>query len=108
LNQLLRLDPTFTNLVPGEYVIVVSTPNNCDFDCPSYVEVVPGNCLEEICDNDIDDDGDGLTDCEDPDCNDAPTSITGCLTFNNDHVTTTSTLMDPIVESQDFTIEPVV
>jgi len=30
--------------------------------------VDPGPCLETLCSNGLDDDGDGLTDCEDPDC----------------------------------------
>ncbi|MEM7510140.1 MAG: hypothetical protein AAF388_04345, partial [Bacteroidota bacterium] len=32
---------------------------------------------DEICDNGIDDDGDGLVDCEDPDCSGAATCLTG-------------------------------
>ena len=37
----------------------------------------------EICDNGIDDDGDGLTDCDDPDCNPTGTNIiNGCITVN--------------------------
>ena len=38
----------------------------CEFD---EVIVVDSICdPSEICDNGLDDDGDGLTDCDDPDC----------------------------------------
>ena len=38
-----------------------------DIDAIDYVL----SCVIEICDNGIDDDGDGLTDCDDPDCSPA-------------------------------------
>lgn len=46
--------------------ISTSAPNggNDGMSCPSAVAPV----FPEICDNGIDDDGDGLTDCDDPDC----------------------------------------
>ncbi len=36
---------------------------------------VPPCMVQEICDNNIDDDGDGLVDCEDPDCKDLEVTV---------------------------------
>jgi hypothetical protein len=41
-------------------------------DVTSVVEYVPGNVMEMVCDDDIDND-DGYTDCDDIDCNDNTT-----------------------------------
>jgi len=49
-----------------------------DASCHDTIRVLV-NCIPEICDNNIDDDGDGLTDCEDPDCG-QPTIIDAVLT----------------------------
>lgn len=43
------------------------TGSNDDFDLDAVTFSTAG-CIVEICDNGIDDDGDGLTDCEDPEC----------------------------------------
>lgn len=59
----------FTNLLDGSYTVLV---RNGSTGCiQSYVNnpvVLTDVSCTEICDNDIDDDGDGLTDCDDPDC----------------------------------------
>jgi hypothetical protein len=39
-------------------------------DVTVVVEYVPGVIMEMICDDDIDNDDDGYTDCDDIDCND--------------------------------------
>ncbi len=59
----------FQGLGPGNYAVRV---NNSVTGCftnysSNPVTLVAPNCFE-ICDNDIDDDGDGLIDCNDPDC----------------------------------------
>ena len=56
----------FENLEPGNYIITARNNSGC---LASKMMVVPGvaSCVE-ICDNGIDDDGDGLIDCDDPDC----------------------------------------
>ena len=45
----------------------------CPEDCG---HLAPGqSCPTEICDNNVDDDKDGLIDCEDPDCDSFPDAI---------------------------------
>ncbi|MDP2161083.1 MAG: hypothetical protein Q8K02_11410 [Flavobacterium sp.] len=52
--------------------------NGIDDDGDGFIDCADFDCNEspfcavEICDNGIDDDGDGFTDCEDFDCNDFP------------------------------------
>lgn len=41
-------------------------------DCEDFDCENSPDCLTEICDNGIDDDGDGFIDCDDFDCNDFP------------------------------------
>ncbi len=55
------------NIPPGTYDICVKTASNCGYspDCCFTFEVE--GCIE-ICGNGIDDDGNGLTDCDDPAC----------------------------------------
>ncbi len=70
-------------LIGGNYGIWLFAPDN--YDDPNYTvfDVYGGvaNCrIGEICGNNQDDDGDGLTDCEDPDCQ--TTTITN-LSFSN-------------------------
>ena len=48
------------------YTVTVTAANGCTDTDQMTVTV---NACAEICDNGIDDDGDGLTDCSDPDCN---------------------------------------
>ncbi|MEM8901494.1 MAG: IgGFc-binding protein, partial [Bacteroidota bacterium] len=44
---------------------------------PNSKKVLLHTLAEEICDNGIDDDGDGLIDCEDPDCGETASCLTG-------------------------------
>jgi hypothetical protein len=62
--------PTFTGLAAGSYNIVVRTADGCEYiDFTALATPICDNGpTAEICDNGIDDDGDGLTDCDDPDC----------------------------------------
>lgn len=57
----------FNNLIAGGYNIIVRLPGNpsCSVN-DSAVLTAPG-CVED-CVNGVDDDGDGLIDCDDPDC----------------------------------------
>lgn len=60
----------FSGLSPGTYNAVV---RNKDTGCERLVSAaavqVPHNPCQEICNNGVDDDFDGLIDCEDEDCN---------------------------------------
>ncbi|MEL7119325.1 MAG: hypothetical protein AAFO07_07790 [Bacteroidota bacterium] len=57
----------FAGLIPGVYeVLVRSTSSQCVTTSSSSIELLQP-CIE-ICGNDIDDDGDLLVDCDDPDC----------------------------------------
>jgi len=74
----------FSNLSAGTYVIRV---RNSVTGCVQLYSTgskpttqLDDDVCAEICDNDIDDDGDGLIDCEDPDCQIA--NITN-LSFSN-------------------------
>ena len=51
----------------GTYTATGVSPNGCTLTAEVQVNVGFGACAE-ICDNGIDDDGDGLVDCEDPSC----------------------------------------
>jgi len=55
----------FENLNPGNYVLTIKNANDCSTVQSITVE---GETCFEICDNGIDDDGNGLIDCEDGDC----------------------------------------
>ena len=59
--------PLFENLTAGSYLLTVINGSGCQDSLRVTVAVV--NCLE-ICDNGIDDDGNGFTDCEDITCQD--------------------------------------
>ncbi len=61
----LQTNPVFMNIEAGEHVVTISTITQCQI---SVTVIVPASDCTEICDNGIDDDGDGLTDCDDPDC----------------------------------------
>ena len=59
---------TFTDLLEGTYSIrVQNSGTNCFVNHSSTLILTNPSC-SEICDNGIDDDGDGLIDCLDPDC----------------------------------------
>ena len=55
----------FENLIPSNYVLLAI--DNCNSTTLEISVSINAGC-GEICDNDIDDDGDGLVDCDDPDC----------------------------------------
>lgn len=63
-----------TNLSYGEYSVTVSDANGCEETFSVFI------FEKEICDDGIDNDGDGLTDCDDPDCTPAST---GPITASN-------------------------
>lgn len=56
---------TVNPLVTTSYVVTVTDANGCT--STGMVTVTVFSC-SEICDNGLDDDGDGLADCDDPDC----------------------------------------
>lgn len=56
---------------PGLYFITLSansSQKSTDLYSLSFSDNLLCETIPEICDNNIDDDGDGLTDCDDPDC----------------------------------------
>ncbi|MGB0861924.1 MAG: CshA/CshB family fibrillar adhesin-related protein [Saprospiraceae bacterium] len=59
---------TFSNLGVGQYTIRVKNNFGCEITYTSNPITFDISTCPEICDNNIDDDGDGLIDCEDPDC----------------------------------------
>lgn len=85
--------PIFNNLTSGLYNIVVRNKNNgCAYPYPNNpITIVDPECLE-ICDNGVDDDGDGQIDCADGDCG-TPTNIgqdhtdpDNCYALNNGNI----------------------
>ena len=64
-----QTNPTFSNLVPGTYQIVVKrTDTGCTLDYANNPVVLQIPECVEICNDEYDNDGDGLVDCDDPDC----------------------------------------
>jgi hypothetical protein len=59
---------TFSNLGVGQYTIRVKNATDCERVYSSNPIVFDVPTCTEICNNGIDDDGDGLIDCDDPDC----------------------------------------
>jgi len=58
----------FTNLTDGTYTIVVkNNKTGCEISHSNTITLTDPTCTE-ICDNGIDDDGDGNTDCADNNC----------------------------------------
>lgn len=67
---------TFSNLGVGQYIIRVRNASGCTTEYSTNPVVLDfGTCIE-ICDNGIDDDGDGKIDCNDPDCEKVGTTST--------------------------------
>ncbi len=54
--------------VTSSGVYTVTVTDNCGNTGEDSVDLMLPSCNDEICDNGIDDDGDGLIDCEDSDC----------------------------------------
>lgn len=75
---------TYTPTSAGSYKLrCYATPNNSG--CPQEsgaIQVTAINCLE-ICTNGLDDDGDGLLDCADPDCLDQNLTFGACTNVLN-------------------------
>ena len=72
----------FSNLSSGTYTIRVrNAATGCFTDYDSTVTLIDPNCIStlEICDNGIDDDGDGLIDNLDATCSTAPDPCTNVI-----------------------------
>ncbi|MEM8908286.1 MAG: hypothetical protein AAGD05_10615, partial [Bacteroidota bacterium] len=54
-------------VAPGNYDVCVTTTSNCGSSAPCCFSFDVVTCIE-ICDNGVDDDNNGLTDCDDPAC----------------------------------------
>ncbi len=80
--DLSRNDGDRTGLSSGTYNVTVTSANGV---CPSSQSIAVdfGTC-SEICDNGIDDDADGLVDCNDPDCPGVTVQFenTGCVSLD--------------------------
>lgn len=64
-----QTNPTFSNLAPGTYQIVVKrTDTGCTRNYTNNPVVLQIPECVEVCDDEYDNDGDGLVDCDDPDC----------------------------------------
>jgi len=61
---------TFSNLGPGQYTIRVKNDAGCTTTYTASVVMIDSSNCVEICNDGIDNDGDGLVDCDDPDCDD--------------------------------------
>jgi len=74
--QTFQSDTTFANLAPGTYLIAIKNQSTgCVVLYPGNPVVLTAPTCPEICNNSIDDDGDGLTDCADTDCGVAPYAV---------------------------------
>ena len=63
----------FSNLGIGQYTIRVKNDTGCEVEYTSNPVILDMSTCVEICDDGIDNDGDGLIDCDDPDCDDVGT-----------------------------------
>ncbi|MFT4569479.1 MAG: hypothetical protein ACI8TX_003305 [Hyphomicrobiaceae bacterium] len=69
----------------------------CDETPPLCIDRDPNPLSCENCDNDVDDDGNGLTDCEDPVCeNVAPCNFNSTTTSTTTTVSDTTTTLPPV------------
>ena len=87
----------FTGLSAGNYMIRVrNTSTGCHTDYANNPVTLSGSVCTEICDNGIDDDGDNLIDCADPDCENTNNIIVGvdlpqnCPQLTNGQITITA------------------
>jgi hypothetical protein len=78
---------------PGEtnYYTVISHPDPKDDPTPP----VAATC-GEVCDNDLDDDGDQAVDCDDPDCASAPTCLGGLFHRGDSNNDGLHNISDPV------------
>lgn len=89
-------NPNFVNLGAGSYTIIVKN-NQTGCITNNGVIILTGPTCVEVCDNGIDDDGDGLVDCADPDCsqlnisNIAKTNPSNCPDKNNGSIVISAT-----------------
>jgi hypothetical protein len=67
-------DQNLTGLKYGEYTVTITDQNGCTYVTSAFI------FEPEICDDGIDNDGDGLTNCDDPDCEPDPADP---ITTNN-------------------------
>jgi len=63
------------SLLSGNTATITVNPNDPEVTCPVILEV---------CDNGVDDDGDGLIDCDDPNCGSSGTSTVNTINHNED------------------------
>ncbi len=67
-----QLDSTFTNLIAGDYTILVrNKESGCEVTYASNPVTLSDPACIEICGNELDDDGDGKIDYQDEDCGDS-------------------------------------
>lgn len=63
----------------GAALVATGTLTSCfddaGKDVPLYGATVDSGNFEQACDDEIDNDGDELTDCDDPDCGDDPACV---------------------------------
>ena len=57
------------------YRISEHNENDGDIDCNDIDCIADSACIEEICDDGLDEDGDGAIDCFDSDCDNAPECV---------------------------------
>ena len=67
---------TFSNLGIGSYTIRVKNASGCISEYVNNHVVLDISTCVEICNDGIDNDGDGLIDCDDPDCEDVGNATT--------------------------------
>ena len=69
-----QVSNTFSNLGVGQYTIRVRNDSGCETEYISNPIILDFATCVEICNDGIDNDGDGLIDCDDPDCEDVGTA----------------------------------
>jgi len=86
------------------------TTQNCDGDPPVCISLDPDPTSCEDCDNGIDDDGNGETDCDDPNCENfpgcSPTTTTSTTSTTVPDTTTTTVTTSTTVTSTTSTTIP--
>ena len=63
-----QVSNTFTNLGVGQYMIRVKNDAGCVGEHTTNPVILDIGTCTEVCNDGIDNDGDGLIDCDDPDC----------------------------------------
>jgi len=95
--QSFQSSQNFTGLSAGDYIVQVRSGSfGCIIAHPDTIKILNTTCTE-ICNNNFDDDGDGLTDCDDPDCglpsitSVTPTNPNNCPTLDNGSIAIVAT-----------------